>query len=80
MKRYLMLCGNQDKLDNLNELKSSLREYLDEAQEEVSIDDYLNGIALLNERGYAGQGKLACGLMTIHTQRGWNFPWCLYAV
>lgn len=72
-EEYLMLCGNQDKLDNLNELKASLRELLDAAQEEVSAEDYLNGISLLTSADIQDREN-SVRLMTIHTAKGLEFP------
>ena len=73
-EEYLMLCGNQDRLDNLNELKASLREILDSAQEEVSAADYLNGIALLTSADIQDREN-SVRLMTVHTAKGLEFPY-----
>lgn len=72
-EEYIMLCGNQDRLDNLNELKASLREFLDEAQEEVSIGDYLNSVSLLSSADRQ-DSENSVRLMTVHTAKGLEFP------
>lgn len=70
---YLRLCGNQDRLDNLNELKASVREAVDSAGEEVSAEDYLNGISLITSAD-AEDKKECVKLMTVHTAKGLEFP------
>ncbi len=73
---YLMLCGNQERLDNLNELKGSVREYVDSAGEETDAETYLNGISLLSaadEQDADDRVKL----MTVHTAKGLEFP-CVF--
>ena len=73
---YLMLCGNQDRLDNLNELKASVREYVDTAGEETDAESYLNGIALLSAADDEGEDERV-KLMTVHTAKGLEFP-CVF--
>ncbi len=70
---YLRLCGNQDRLDNLNELKASVREAVDSAGEEVNAEDYLNGISLITSAD-AEDKKECVKLMTVHTAKGLEFP------
>ena len=69
---YMMLCGNQDRLDNLNELKASVRDFVDSAGEEVKAEDYLNGISLISNAD-AEEKKDCVKLMTIHTAKGLEF-------
>ena len=66
---YMMLCGNQDRLDNLNELKASVRDFVDSAGEEVKAEDYLNGISLISNAD-AEEKKDCVKLMTVHTAKG----------
>lgn len=69
---YMMLCGNQDRLDNLNELKASVRDFVDSAGEEVTAEDYLNGISLISNAD-AEEKKDCVKLMTVHTAKGLEF-------
>ena len=69
---YMMLCGNQDRLDNLNELKASVRDFVDSAGEEVNAEDYLNGISLISNAD-AEEKKDCVKLMTVHTAKGLEF-------
>ena len=73
---YLMLSGNQDRHDNLNELKSSVREYVDSAGEETDAETYLNGIALLSAADETDAAE-SVKLMTVHTAKGLEFP-CVF--
>ena len=68
----MMLCGNQDRLDNLNELKASVRDFVDSAGEEVTAEDYLNGISLISNAD-AEEKKDCVKLMTVHTAKGLEF-------
>ena len=71
---YLRLSGGQDRLDNLNELKASVREFVDSAGEEVSAEDYLNSISLVSNAD--AEEKHDCvKLMTVHTAKGLEFPY-----
>ena len=69
---YMMLCGNQDRLDNLNELKASVRDFVDSAGEDVNAEDYLNGISLIANAD-AEDKKECVKLMTVHTAKGLEF-------
>lgn len=71
-EEYLRLCGSQDRLDNLNELKASVRDFVDEAGEEVSPQDYLNGVALLTSAD-GDEKSDSVRLMTVHTAKGLEF-------
>lgn len=74
MEAFLTLCGDRDRLDNLNELKSAVREYVESAGEETDIQGYLNGISLLTAADEETQGDCV-KLMTVHTAKGLEFPY-----
>lgn len=73
-EEYLRLSGGQDRLDNLNELKSSVREYVQEEGTDARAQDYLNSISLLSNAD--AEDKTDCvKLMTVHTAKGLEFPY-----
>ena len=73
-EEYLRLSGGQDRLDNLNELKSSVREYVQEEGTDARAQDYLNSISLLSNADT--EDKTDCvKLMTVHTAKGLEFPY-----
>lgn len=74
MEAYLTLCGDRDRLDNLNELKAAAREYVESAGEETDIQGYLNGVSLLTSADDADAGDCV-RLMTVHTSKGLEFPY-----
>ena len=74
MESFLALCGDRDRLDNLSELKSAVREYVESAGEETDIEGYLNGISLLTAADEEEQGDCV-KLMTVHTAKGLEFPY-----
>lgn len=74
MESFLALCGDRDRLDNLSELKSAVREYVESAGEETDIEGYLNGISLLTAADEEERGDCV-KLMTVHTAKGLEFPY-----
>ena len=66
--------GDQDRLDNLSELKQSIYLYEKEAGETTTLEDYLQRIALFTD--LEREEKLdSLKMMTIHTAKGLEFPY-----
>ena len=71
-EKMLMEDGDQERLDNIAELKDSIREYETEAKEKVLLSDYLNNVALITSADR--NDKTDCvKMMTIHTAKGLEF-------
>ena len=66
--------GGQDRLNNINELKASVREYVQAEGGNVSAEEYLNAISLLSNAD-TEEKKDCVKLMTIHTAKGLEFPY-----
>ncbi len=66
--------GEQERLDNLSELKQSIYEYEKTAGEECSLSDYLQSIALFTNSD-RDEKRAAVKMMTIHTAKGLEFPY-----
>lgn len=72
-EQMIMEDGDQERLDNMEELKNSIREYLLMAQEDVSLSDYLNNIALVANADDEDKSD-SIKLMTCHIAKGLEFP------
>lgn len=72
-EEMLKNAGENERLDNLAELKQSIFEYETSAHEEVFLSDYLQSIALFTNMDKE-QKKHAVKLMTVHTAKGLEFP------
>ncbi|SFB06563.1 ATP-dependent helicase [Selenomonas ruminantium] len=66
--------GNQERLDNMAELKQSIYEYEASCGEEAMLEHYLSRVALFTNSDVAGQGDKV-KLMTIHAAKGLEFPY-----
>ena len=66
--------GDEDRIDNINELMSSIILYEKEADEEYSLSDYLQEIALYTNIDYK-EDVDRVKLMTIHISKGLEFPY-----
>ena len=66
--------GSQERLDNLAELKQSAFEYETTCGEEVTLESYLNHIALFTNADTGDAGDRV-KLMTVHTAKGLEFPY-----
>ena len=66
--------GEDERLDNLAELKDSIVNYEKSAGEKVYLDDYLQEIALYTNRDLKEE-KDKVKMMTIHTAKGLEFPY-----
>ncbi len=69
----LRISGQEDRLDNLAELKQAVYDYEARAGEDVTLSEYLNHAALFS--GIDGDdtaGKVK--LMTVHAAKGLEFP------
>lgn len=66
--------GSQARLDNLAELKQSVREYEVNCGEEAGLMDYLNHAALFTNQDVDDPGDKV-RLMTVHTAKGLEFPY-----
>jgi DNA helicase-2/ATP-dependent DNA helicase PcrA len=71
---FLRLNGEQDRLDNLAELKQSIFEYESSYGEEVVLEDYLHQLSLLTNID-KNNNKDAVKMMTIHSAKGLEFPY-----
>jgi len=67
----LRVAGDEERLDNLAELKQSIYEYETTAGEDVSLEDYLEHIALFTNMDTVEQE--AVKMMTIHAAKGLEF-------
>ena len=66
--------GSQERLDNLAELKQSVREYEETCGEEATAEDYLAHVALFTNAD-ADLGRERVKLMTVHAAKGLEFPY-----
>ena len=66
--------GNQERLDNLAELKSGIFVYETSCGEEVSLNDYLRHIALFTNQDRE-ESNDRVKLMTVHAAKGLEFPY-----
>lgn len=73
-EKLLRSSGEDDRLDNLAELKQSILRFENEAQEDTSVMEYLNSVAL-----YTNDDKTvdsdSVKLMTIHSAKGLEFDY-----
>lgn len=70
----LRLSGDQDRLDNVAELKQSIFDYENDAGEECLLEDYLDKIALFTNSEKKDRSN-AIKMMTIHNAKGLEFPY-----
>lgn len=70
---YLLRSGDEERKNNIEELKQSIYNYENEAEEYVSLNEYLNQIALYSEKTEM-QGDNV-NIMTIHSAKGLEFPY-----
>ncbi|WMJ89325.1 ATP-dependent helicase [Anaerocolumna sp. MB42-C2] len=66
--------GEQERLDNLAELKQSIFDYENSAGEECSLADYLEKISLFTNLDQK-ENSDSVQMMTIHTAKGLEFPY-----
>lgn len=66
--------GNQNRLDNLAELKQSVHDYEVSCGEECTLEYYLTRIALYTNKDMEAVGDKV-KLMTVHTAKGLEFPY-----
>ena len=66
--------GSQERLDNLAELKQSIREYEDTCGEEATTLHYLAHVALFTNSD-ADDDSDKVRLMTVHAAKGLEFPY-----
>lgn len=70
----LRQAGEQERLDNLSELKQSVFEFEKTAGEENTLEEYIQSIALFTNSD-KDEKKEAVKMMTIHTAKGLEFPY-----
>lgn len=70
----LRQAGEQERLDNLAELKQSIDEYEKISGEENTLEEYLQSIALYTNNDRE-KDKDSVTMMTIHTAKGLEFPY-----
>lgn len=73
-EEYLMLCGDQNRLDNVNELKAAIKDFVDDAGEHVTLAEYLSAVALISNIDAKDKDE-SVKLMTVHTAKGLEFPY-----
>lgn len=67
--------GNQERLDNLAELKQSVYTYETTCGEEVTLPHYLTYAALLTNADSGDNARDKVKLMTVHAAKGLEFPY-----
>ena len=74
-EEMLRLDGDEDRLDNLAELKQGILEFENYYEEDASLDEYLQNIVLFTNADEDTQEKDRVQLMTIHNAKGLEFPY-----
>ena len=69
----LRTCGEEERLDNLAELKQAIYDFQRKAGEEVSLGNYLDHAALFTNMDQTAKAE-AVKLMTVHAAKGLEFP------
>ena len=69
----LRACGEEERLDNLAELKQAVYEFQRKAGEDVSLGNYLDHAALFTNMDQTSKTE-AVKLMTVHASKGLEFP------
>ncbi len=69
----LRTCGEEERLDNLAELKQAIYDFQRKAGEEVSLGNYLDHAALFTNMDQTARAE-AVKLMTVHAAKGLEFP------
>lgn len=69
----IKLSGEDERLENLTELKQAIYAYETQSDEETSLDEYLQNVALFTNMDKE-QRKKSVKLMTIHASKGLEFP------
>ena len=72
-ERTLRESGEEERLDNLAELKQAIYEFQRKAGEEVSLGNYLDHAALFTNMDQQTKAQ-AVKLMTVHAAKGLEFP------
>ena len=73
-EEMLRLDGDEDRLDNLAELKQGILEFENYYEEDASLDEYLQNIVLFTNVDEDAEEKDRVQLMTIHNAKGLEFP------
>ena len=73
-ERMLRTEGNQERLDNLAELKQSVYEYETTCGEEATLEHYLAHVALFSNSDVQPEHDKV-KMMTVHTSKGLEFPY-----
>ncbi len=74
-EEMLRLDGDEDRLDNLAELKQGILEFENYYEEDASLDEYLQNIVLFTNVDEDSEEKDRVQLMTIHNAKGLEFPY-----
>ena len=74
-EEMLRLDGDEDRLDNLAELKQGILEFENYYEEDASLDEYLQNIVLFTNTDGDTEEKDRVQLMTIHNAKGLEFPY-----
>lgn len=79
LKEQIRSDGDEDRLENLQELVDSIQYYEESRKEDgVTLGDYLQDVALYTNADYRREGN-AVRLMTIHQAKGLEFP-CVFVM
>ena len=67
----------QDRIDNMNELLSNLRQYEQDNGEEATLSGFLEEVALMTDVDNLDESVDAVVMMTMHSAKGLEFP-CVF--
>lgn len=76
LKEELRFTADEERLENIAELASSIKYYeeLNENEDDIALEAYLQDIALYTNADYKKEG-FSIKLMTIHQSKGLEFPY-----